>query len=158
VRRVFLGYNGFNGTPRKPQASKNGELGAVFYIADSVDLAKSFAVGPPEAASKNYVCLIYADADAWAMQPKVWVPAEILARRPRAVDSAFPGAVLFAPHGSGGLPPKAPKNVYQMGIRAAQLERLDVTSECHPKSWFSDEDHSSLKYPTMTSLWAIQIP
>ena len=33
-QRVMLGYNGFNGTPRPPQASAGGELGAVFYIAD----------------------------------------------------------------------------------------------------------------------------
>jgi hypothetical protein len=32
--KIFLGYNGFNGTPRSPQASAGGELGAVFYIAD----------------------------------------------------------------------------------------------------------------------------
>jgi hypothetical protein len=32
--KVFIGYNGFNGTPRHPQASAGGELGAVFYVAD----------------------------------------------------------------------------------------------------------------------------
>jgi hypothetical protein len=34
ANKIFLGYNGFNGTPRHPQASAGGELGAVFYIAD----------------------------------------------------------------------------------------------------------------------------
>jgi Zn-dependent M28 family amino/carboxypeptidase len=33
--RVFIGYNGFSGDPRPPQASTGGELGAVFYIADA---------------------------------------------------------------------------------------------------------------------------
>jgi hypothetical protein len=32
--KVFIGYNGFNGTPRHPQASAGGELGAVLYVAD----------------------------------------------------------------------------------------------------------------------------
>lgn len=32
--KMHIGYVGFNGVPRAPQASKVGDLGAVFYAAD----------------------------------------------------------------------------------------------------------------------------
>jgi hypothetical protein len=169
--RIFLGYNGFNGTPRSPQASADGELGAVFYIVDlsvtlfpvvsalyqayflAVDLAKAFAHGADP--SKDYVCLVHADADAWNHQPKVWVPAT--APRGNAMNAQYPGAVLFDHHTNAGLPAGSPAAVHQMDIRAAQIARLGVTAECYHKSCFGNT-HETLDYESMKTHWAIQTP
>ncbi|KAF9485992.1 hypothetical protein BDN70DRAFT_794674 [Pholiota conissans] len=154
VRRnnnVFIGYNGFSGTARPPQASAGGELGAVFYIADAVDLAKVFAHGAD--SSKDTICLVYADANAWHNQPKVWVPAN--APRGNAMNSRYPGAVLFDDHTSAGLPAGSVHSVHQMGIRQAQISRLGVTIQCYPKSCFAT-DHHTMNYPSLKHTWAIQ--
>ncbi|KAF8190857.1 hypothetical protein BJ912DRAFT_314971 [Pholiota molesta] len=151
--KIFLGYNGFNGTPRNPQASAGGELGAVFYIADAVDLAKAFAHGADP--SKDYVCLVHADADAWSHQPKVWVPAT--APRGNAMNAHYPGAVLFDHHTNAGLLAGSPAAVHQMGIRAAQIARVGVTVECYHKLCFADA-HQTLNYESMKIHWDIQTP
>ncbi|KAF9473498.1 hypothetical protein BDN70DRAFT_964906 [Pholiota conissans] len=153
--RTFIGYNGFNGTPRPPQASGGGELGAVFYVADAVDLARLFAQGPNPAM--NYVCLIHADSTEWSRVPKAWVPQRILSMGGNAVNSFAPGAVVFAPHTNAGLPPAAPARVFQLGVRQAQIERLVLTSDCRPRSEF-DNDHSTLDYPSLNTTWNIQSP
>ncbi|KAF8176938.1 hypothetical protein BJ912DRAFT_908895 [Pholiota molesta] len=150
--KVFIGYNGFNGTPRHPQASAGGELGAVFYVADAVDLAKSFAHGADP--RRDYVCMVYADADAWHAQPKVWVHNQD--PRGRAMDRHYPGAVLFAPHTSAGLPPGSVREVNQLGVRQAQISRLGLTVECYHKSCF-DHDHHTMDYPRLIRKWHIQI-
>ncbi|KAF8172449.1 hypothetical protein BJ912DRAFT_993875 [Pholiota molesta] len=152
--RVFIGYNGFSGDPRPPQASTGGELGAVFYIADAVDLAKFFANGANHA--KDTVCLIHADATEWARVPKTWVPASVLAGGGAAVNKFAPGAVVFAPHTNAGLPAGALAHVYQLGIRQAQIARLLLTTDCRHKSTFPDNQHQTLDYPSLNAQWNIQ--
>jgi len=149
--KTFIGYNGFNGTPRNPQASAGGELGAVFYIADAVDLAKAFAHGADP--SKDYVCMVYADSDAWHSVPKVWVPAN--APFGNAMNTHYVGAVLFAAHTTAGLPAGHPSHVNQLGIRQAQISRLGLTVECYEKSCFA-ADHHQLPYDGLVRSWSIQ--
>jgi len=150
--KTFIGYNGFNGTPRKQaQASAGGELGAVFYIADAVDLAKAFAHGADP--SKDYVCMVYADSDAWHSVPKVWVPAN--APFGNAMNTHYVGAVLFAAHTTAGLPAGHPSHVNQLGIRQAQISRLGLTVECYEKSCFA-ADHHQLPYDGLVRSWSIQ--
>ncbi|KAF8170153.1 hypothetical protein BJ912DRAFT_861386, partial [Pholiota molesta] len=149
--KVFIGYNGFNGTPRHPQASAGGELGAVLYVADAVDLAKAFAHGADP--NKDYVCMVYADADAWASQPKVWIPSN--APLGNAMNQHYPGAVLFAHHTNAGLPAGSPHSVHQLGVRQAQISRLGLTVECYHKSCFTT-DHHTMGYDSLMGHWHIQ--
>ncbi|KAF9473495.1 hypothetical protein BDN70DRAFT_899728 [Pholiota conissans] len=153
--RTFIGYNGFNGTPRPPQASGGGELGAVFYVADAVDLAKLFAHGADP--SKDFICLIHADSTEWARIPKAWVPQRILSQGGNAVNAFSPGTVVFAPHTNAGLPAGSPAHVYQLGVRQAQISRLQLTADCKPKATFA-KDHSTLNYPSLDKAWNIQHP
>ncbi|KAF8172459.1 hypothetical protein BJ912DRAFT_911186 [Pholiota molesta] len=153
VGRVFIGYKGFSADPRPPQASAGGELGAVFYVADAVDLAKSFAHGPVPA--KDTVCLIHADATEWNSIPKAWVPAAVLAGGGAAVNAFVPGAVVLAAHNAAALPAGSPANVYQLGIRQAQIARLQLTMTCRPRNAYPDNEHQTLNYPSLNLQWHI---
>jgi len=153
--KILIGYVGFNGVPRAPQASKVGDLGAVFYAADAVDLARSFAYGSD--ADKAHICLVLADGAKWRAHPKVWVAASIFDVGGRAVNAAYPGAaVLFAPHSRFGLPKEAPVTVFQLGIRQEQIAALGVALECYAKSVF-DGRHDTLDYPSLSTNWGIKM-
>jgi len=157
TQHIFLGYTGIFGNERlrqfqrQPIASPGGELGAVLYIADSVDLASMFARGPR--AEENYICYMFADATEWRHVPKSWVGNHQLGGA--GINRFSPGAVLFADHTSAGLPAGAPHFVHQMGIRQAQIGRLRVTAQCSLKSCFTGR-HDTLNYRDLSYTWGIQ--
>jgi len=157
-QRTFLGYTGITGKDRlrqfqrEPVASLGGELGAVLYIADSVDLASMFARGPR--ADENYICLLYADTAEWHQITKSWVSYTQLRRGSAYMNRFAPGAVLFADHTNAGLPHGAPHSVHQMGIRQGQIRRLRVTAQCYRKSCFTSH-HNSLNYRDLSLTWDI---
>nr|BAL02932.1 hypothetical protein [Pholiota nameko] len=155
VGRTFIGYNGFSGPERPPQASAGGELGAVFYVADAVDLARLFSHGANP--SQDRICLIHVDSTQWTNVPKTWVPERILAQGGNAVNAFAPGAVVFAGHTNAGLPPQAPARVFQLGVRQAQISRLVLTSTCSPAGDFANQ-HQTLNYASLNTTWNIQQP
>ncbi|KAF8174280.1 hypothetical protein BJ912DRAFT_1077424, partial [Pholiota molesta] len=119
----------------------------------AIDLAKFFANGADQ--TKDFVCLVHADAKAWGLVPKVWVPGAILAGGGAAVNKYAPGAVVFAAH---ALPPGLPHGaVYQLGVREAQIARLKLSAECKQKASFAN-DHQTLDYPGLDAVWSIQRP
>jgi hypothetical protein len=127
----------------------------ITIILQAVDLAKFFANGADH--TKDFVCLVHADAKEWGLVPKIWVPGAILAGGGAAVNKYAPGAVVFAAHALPPLPPGAPAAVYQLGVREAQIARLKLSAECKQKASFAN-DHQTLDYPSLDAAWSIQRP
>ncbi|TFK33944.1 hypothetical protein BDQ12DRAFT_715607 [Crucibulum laeve] len=155
AQQVFLGYKGIVGDAFKraletaPVASASGELGGVLYIADSTDLALAFA----GTRADSYVCMVHADAAAWAAQPKAWVSAADIAAHSRRITSLHPGAVLFAGHTAAAIPADGDRNPQQMGIRPEQFGRLGVNVQCYAVSCFAPG--SKLNYQGLRPSWGI---